>query len=193
MPDVPGDYRVETDSFGPIDVPASRYWGAQTQRSLQNFRIGGQRMPVPLLRALGLQKRVAAEVNRALGILDQVRAEAIIAAAQEVADGVHDGEFPLVVWQTGSGTQTNMNANEVIANRANELQGAGGSRRMQAWVMASNVCRCVLDRRICATAPPMPCACDSSAMQPSLRANDDETQTRREFTLEGRGLRTPEQ
>jgi fumarate hydratase class II len=124
MADETDNIRVETDSFGPINVPASHYWGAQTQRSLQNFRIGGQRMPAALVRSLGLQKRVAAEVNRDLGVLDPRLAEAIVAAAQEVADGVHDGEFPLVIWQTGSGTQTNMNANEVIANRANELLGA---------------------------------------------------------------------
>lgn len=115
--------RVETDSFGPIDVPAHKYWGAQTQRSLHNFRIGGQRMPLPLVHALGLVKLVAAEVNRDLGALDPQRAEAIATAAREVADGRMDMEFPLVVWQTGSGTQSNMNANEVIANRANEALG----------------------------------------------------------------------
>ena len=117
--------RVENDSFGAIDVPAARYWGAQTQRSLQNFRIGGQRMPLPLVHALGLVKRIAAEVNRDLGLLDAQRAQAIVAAAQEVAEGLLDDEFPLVVWQTGSGTQTNMNANEVIAGRANEILGQG--------------------------------------------------------------------
>jgi fumarate hydratase class II len=116
--------RVETDSFGPIDVPAVRYWGAQTQRSLQNFRIGGQRMPLPLVHALGLVKLVAAEVNRDLGILEPRVADAIVAAARQVVDGDFDDEFPLVVWQTGSGTQSNMNANEVIANRANETLGA---------------------------------------------------------------------
>jgi fumarate hydratase, class II len=115
--------RTETDSFGPIEVPADKYWGAQTQRSLENFRIGDERMPLPLIRALGLVKRAAAEVNRSLGILDGKRARAIIAAAQEVIDGKLDGEFPLVVWQTGSGTQSNMNLNEVIANRANEMLG----------------------------------------------------------------------
>jgi len=115
--------RIETDSFGPIAVPADRYWGAQTQRSLENFRIGGERMPRPLIRAFGLIKRVAAEVNHALGSLDARRTRAIVKAAQEVIDGKLDDHFPLVVWQTGSGTQTNMNANEVIANRANELLG----------------------------------------------------------------------
>ena len=116
--------RTETDSFGEIEVPADRYWGAQTQRSLQHFRIGGERMPLPLIHALALVKRVAAETNRHLGMLDAARALAIVDAAQEVADGRFDAHFPLLVWQTGSGTQTNMNVNEVIANRANELMGA---------------------------------------------------------------------
>jgi len=124
--------RIETDSFGPIEVPADRYWGAQTQRSLENFRIGDERMPTPLIRALAIVKRASAEVNLALGSLDQRRARAIIAAAQEVIDGKLDGNFPLVVWQTGSGTQTNMNLNEVIANRANEL--LGGKRGEKAPV-----------------------------------------------------------
>ena len=115
--------RTETDTFGPIDVPAEKYWGAQTQRSLQNFRIGEERMPLPLIRALGLVKRAAADVNQSLGILDRKRGRAIAQAAQEVIDGKLDDHFPLVVWQTGSGTQSNMNLNEVIANRANELLG----------------------------------------------------------------------
>jgi fumarate hydratase, class II len=122
--------RTETDSFGPIEVPADRYWGAQTQRSRENFRIGEERMPLPLIRALALVKRAAAEVNQSLGILDRARARAIVAAAQEVIDGKRDDEFPLVVWQTGSGTQSNMNLNEVIANRANEL--LGGKRGEKA-------------------------------------------------------------
>jgi fumarate hydratase, class II len=122
--------RIETDSFGPIEVPADRLWGAQTQRSLQNFRIGGERMPEPLIRALGLQKRAAAAVNIALGALDPVLGAAILAAADEVIDGRLADHFPLVVWQTGSGTQTNMNANEVIANRAIALLGGVvGSKR----------------------------------------------------------------
>ncbi|ALG71353.1 fumarate hydratase [Azospirillum thiophilum] len=121
--------RIETDSFGPIEVPADRYWGAQTQRSLQNFRIGGERMPVPLLRALGIQKRASAAANIRLGALDPTLGAAIMAAADEVIDGRLADHFPLVVWQTGSGTQTNMNANEVIANRAIEaLGGAMGSK-----------------------------------------------------------------
>ena len=115
--------RIETDTFGPIEVPADKYWGAQTQRSLQNFRIGEERMPLPLIRALAIVKRAAAEANQSLGLLDRKRARAIIQAAQEVIDGKLNDQFPLVVWQTGSGTQTNMNLNEVIANRANELLG----------------------------------------------------------------------
>ena len=115
--------RIETDSFGSLNVAADRYWGAQTQRSLENFRIGTERMPQPLIRALGVIKRAAAEVNASLGSLDKRRARAIVKAAQEVIDGKLDDHFPLVVWQTGSGTQTNMNANEVIANRANEILG----------------------------------------------------------------------
>ena len=115
--------RTETDSFGPIDVPADRYWGAQTERSRQNFRIGQDRMPMPIVRALGIVKLAAAETNRELGLLDARRARAIVRAAREVIDGKLDDHFPLVVWQTGSGTQTNMNLNEVIANRANELLG----------------------------------------------------------------------
>src|ERR1700686_4298661 len=111
--------RVETDSFGPIEVPADRLWGAQTERSLRNFRIGTERMPIEIVRALSLIKRAAAEVNRSLGSLDGKRAKAIVAVAQDIADGRLDGHFPLLVWQTGSGTQTNMNVNEVIANRAN--------------------------------------------------------------------------
>ncbi len=115
--------RTETDSFGPIEVPADRYWGAQTQRSLQNFRIGQDRMPIAIVHALGIVKLAAAETNRELGLLDQRRSRAIARAAREVIDGELDDHFPLVVWQTGSGTQTNMNLNEVIANRANEMLG----------------------------------------------------------------------
>ena len=118
-----GNTRTETDSFGAIEVPAEHYWGAQTQRSLQNFRIGWERMPLSIVRALGVVKRAAAEVNMDLGELDGKLGPAIVAAAQEVIDGKLDAEFPLVVWQTGSGTQSNMNANEVIANRAIEMMG----------------------------------------------------------------------
>jgi fumarate hydratase, class II len=116
--------RVETDTFGPIEVPADRYWGAQTQRSLQNFRIGTETLPPPLVRALGIVKQAAARINREHGTLEPRLAEAIDRAAQEVIDGRLGDNFPLVVWQTGSGTQSNMNANEVIANRANEMLGA---------------------------------------------------------------------
>jgi fumarate hydratase class II len=115
--------RTETDSFGPIEVPADRYWGAQTERSRINFRIGEERMPRPIVVALAMVKRAAAETNFELKSLDARRAKAIIAAAQEIIDGKLDDQFPLVVWQTGSGTQTNMNVNEVIANRANEMLG----------------------------------------------------------------------
>ncbi len=115
--------RTETDSFGPLDVPSDKYWGAQTARSLINFRIGGETMPAPLIRALGIVKQSAALANRDLGVLEAPVAEAIAAAAQYVIDGKLDAHFPLVVWQTGSGTQSNMNANEVIANKAIEILG----------------------------------------------------------------------
>jgi fumarate hydratase class II len=115
--------RTETDTFGPIEVPADRYWGAQTQRSLMNFRIGGERMPIPLVHALGLVKQAAALVNKDIGELEPRVADAVAAAAAEVVQGKYDDEFPLVVWQTGSGTQSNMNANEVIASLANERLG----------------------------------------------------------------------
>jgi fumarate hydratase, class II len=117
--------RIETDSMGPVEVPADRYWGAQTERSLHHFAIGDDPMPVEIVRALGLVKKAAALVNRDMGRLDAERAELIAAAADEVASGRLDEHFPLSVWQTGSGTQSNMNANEVIANRANELAGSG--------------------------------------------------------------------
>ncbi len=115
--------RTERDTFGPIEVPADRLWGAQTQRSLQNFDISGERQPVELIRALAQIKRSSALVNQALGLQDEKKTQAIVAAADEVIAGRHPDEFPLVVWQTGSGTQTNMNVNEVLANRASELLG----------------------------------------------------------------------
>ena len=117
-------FRVEKDSMGEINVPADRYWGAQTQRSLEHFKIGGDRFPREMIRALGVLKKCAALTNEALGSLPAAKAKHIIAAANEVIDGELDAHFPLVVWQTGSGTQTNMNANEVIANRAMEKMGA---------------------------------------------------------------------
>ena len=115
--------RTERDTFGPIEVPADKLWGAQTQRSLQNFDISGERQPDELIRALAQIKRSSALVNQALGLQDEKRTGAIVAAADEVIAGRHPDEFPLVVWQTGSGTQTNMNVNEVLANRASELLG----------------------------------------------------------------------
>jgi fumarate hydratase class II len=122
--------RTETDTFGPIEVAADRYWGAQAQRSLGNFKIGWEKQPLAIVRALGIVKRAAAEVNMELGRLDPKLGEAIVKAAQDVIDGKLDEHFPLVVWQTGSGTQSNMNANEVISNRAIEmLGGTMGSKK----------------------------------------------------------------
>jgi fumarate hydratase class II len=123
--------RIEKDSFGPIEVPAGRLWGAQTERSRRFFRISGERMPLAVIRSLALVKQGAAGVNAGLGLLDKAKAQAIQRAAQEVIEGRHDEEFPLVVWQTGSGTQSNMNVNEVLANRASELLGGErGERRL---------------------------------------------------------------
>ncbi|ROR24803.1 fumarase class II [Comamonas sp. BIGb0124] len=115
--------RIEKDTFGPIEVPADKLWGAQTQRSLHNFDISGEKQPKEIIRALALVKRASAKVNAALGLQDEKKTNAIIAAADEVLADKHPDEFPLVVWQTGSGTQTNMNVNEVLANRASELLG----------------------------------------------------------------------
>jgi fumarate hydratase, class II len=117
------NYRIETDSMGEIKVESSKYWGAQTQRSIENFKIGGDRFPKEFIRALGILKKAAALTNKELGLLPPDKADLIIKAADEVIDGKLDAHFPLVVWQTGSGTQTNMNANEVISNRAIELSG----------------------------------------------------------------------
>src|SRR6202161_3254697 len=124
-----GQFRIETDTMGEMKVPADRLWGAQTQRSLENFEIGEDRMPLALIKALALVKRASAQVHMDLGkFKDPAIGRAIIAAADEVIAGRLDDEFPLVVWQTGSGTQTNMNVNEVIANRASEI--LGGERGM---------------------------------------------------------------
>ena len=117
------DTRTETDSFGPLEVPSDKYWGAQTQRSIINFPIGWEKQPVPIIRALGVVKKACAMENLNQGNLDQKLADAITAAATEVIEGKFDDNFPLVVWQTGSGTQSNMNANEVISNRAIEMLG----------------------------------------------------------------------
>src|SRR3954453_15477876 len=122
--------RTETDSFGPIEVAAEKYWGAQAERSLQNFKIVWEKQPLPIVRALGIVKRAAAEVNMALGKLDPKIGNVIVQAAQEVIEGKLDDHFPLVVWQTGSGTQSNMNANEVISNLAiRALGGEIGSKK----------------------------------------------------------------
>src|SRR4051794_3786845 len=118
-----GPTRTETDSMGAIEVPADRYWGAQTQRSLHHFSIGDDRMPVEVVRAFGILKKAAALVNESLGKLSAEKAGLIVRAADEVIDGSLNEHFPLYVWQTGSGTQSNMNANEVISNRAIELAG----------------------------------------------------------------------
>ncbi|ADL50172.1 class II fumarate hydratase [Clostridium cellulovorans] len=118
------DYRIERDSMGEIKVPSDKYWGAQTQRSFENFKVGSEIMPLDQIKAIAIVKKAAAIVNHKIGKLDQEKAEAIKAAADEIIEGKLDDNFPLVVWQTGSGTQTNMNVNEVIANRANEILGA---------------------------------------------------------------------
>ena len=128
--------RIETDSFGPIAVPAARLWGAQTQRSLQNFRISGERMPAELITALIHVKRACAKVNAGLGLLPRNKSEAIVAACDDMLAGRYPDEFPLLVWQTGSGTQTNMNVNEVLANRASEWM--GGARGQQRLVHAND-------------------------------------------------------
>lgn len=117
------EYRIEHDTMGEVRVPASRYWGAQTQRSYENFKIGGEVMPPEIIRAFAVVKKAAAQANLQLGCLDERRAEAVCRACEEILEGRLEGEFPLVVWQTGSGTQTNMNVNEVLARRANELLG----------------------------------------------------------------------
>ncbi len=132
--------RTESDSFGPIEVPADKYWGAQTERSLQNFKIGSETMPRALIRALGIVKRCAALANEQLGDIDTVIAEAIIQAADRVIDGSLDTNFPLVVWQTGSGTHTNMNANEVIANVA--IEALGGEIGSKSPVHPNDDCNC---------------------------------------------------
>ena len=131
---------MESDTMGAVEVPVESYWGAQTQRSLTNFPIGNERMPTALVRAFGIQKCAAAQANRELGVLASELADAIIAAAREVIDGRFDDQFPLVVWQTGSGTQTNMNANEVIANRANQT--LGGQLGSQAPVHPNDHVNC---------------------------------------------------
>ena len=117
--------RTEHDTMGEVQVPSEAYWGAQTQRSYQNFKIGGETLPRPLIYAMALVKKAAALTNAGLGRIQQEQADLIVRAADDVLGGKLDGQFPLVVWQTGSGTQSNMNMNEVLANRANELAGTG--------------------------------------------------------------------
>jgi fumarate hydratase class II len=129
LKEAPAPTRTESDSIGEIDVPAAHYWGAQTQRSFENFKIGTEKMPAPLIRAFGILKKAAAMTNAHLGALDPKLAEMIVSASEEVIDGTLASEFPLAVWQTGSGTQTNMNVNEVISNRAIEMM--GGHHRIQ--------------------------------------------------------------
>ncbi len=161
--------RTETDSLGTIEVPDDAYWGAQTQRSLENFAIGGQRMPLAVIHALALIKKAAARVNAQLGELPENIARLIEEAADEVLAGQHDEHFPLVVWQTGSGTQSNMNVNEVIAGRANELAGNGrvaASRRCIPTTTSTA-------RRVPTTASPPPCTsppprrCTNNCCRPS--------------------------
>ena len=136
----PSDIRIETDSFGSISVPADKYWGAQTQRSLENFQIGQERLPRPLIRALGIVKRCAALSNITLNTIDETTGKAIADAAQDVIDGKLDDHFPLVIWQTGSGTQSNMNANEVIANLA--IERLGGTLGSKTPVHPNDHCNC---------------------------------------------------
>ena len=129
--------RTETDTMGPVEVPSDKYWGAQAQRSIANFKIGWETQPLPLIRALGVIKRAAAEVNTAVEKMDPMIGRAIVQAADEVIEGKLNNHFPLVVWQTGSGTQSNMNTNEVIANRAIEILGGkiGSKRRFIPTIM----------------------------------------------------------
>ena len=140
--------RMESDSFGPIEVAADRYWGAQTERSRRNFRIGEERMPLPLVKALAMVKKAAALANLELGLIDERLARAIVAAADEVIEGRHDAHFPLLVWQTGSGTQSNMNLNEVIANRASELLGGKLGREAPDPSQRSRQSRPVVQRHL---------------------------------------------
>ena len=157
--------RSEKDSMGAIDVPEDKLWGAQTQRSLEHFRISTEKMPVSLIQALALTKRAAAKVNQDLGLLSGEKANAIITAADEVLAGKHPDEFPLAIWQTGSGTQSNMNMNEVLANRGSEL--LGGVRGMERKIHPNddvNKARAptMSSRRRCMWRRSSPCANSSS-------------------------------
>ncbi|MGB0851482.1 MAG: lyase family protein, partial [Bacteroidia bacterium] len=126
------EYRIERDSIGEVKVPAEKYWAAQTQRSLENFKIGNQKMPIEIIRAFGVLKKCAAMTNAKLGVLSQEKADLISDVCDEIIDGKLDDQFPLVIWQTGSGTQSNMNVNEVIANRGHVLQGGSLSDKEKA-------------------------------------------------------------
>jgi fumarate hydratase, class II len=167
--------RTESDTFGPIAVAASKYWGAQTQRSLENFKISGERMPAALVHAFGIVKKGAAIANVALKDLDPKLGDAIAKAADEVIAGKLDDHFPLVVWQTGSGTQTNMNANEVISNRAIEMLGgelgskvAGASERSRQ--PGPIVQRLLPDRDAHCDGPGNPSTLDAGPSPPARRA-----------------------
>ena len=138
------DYRIERDSMGEMEVPADRYWGAQTQRSYQNFQIGTEKMPEEIVRAFGILKKAAALANHRLGKLDDERLGLISRACDEVVAGKLDGHFPLVVWQTGSGTQSNMNVNEVVANRGNELAGKKLLHPNDHVNMSQSMCACII-------------------------------------------------
>lgn len=144
--------RIETDTLGPVEVPDEVYWGAQTQRSLQNFAIGQQTMPLPVIHALALIKKAAARVNGHSGDLPLPIAQLIEQVADEVLAGQHDQQFPLSVWQTGSGTQSNMNVNEVIAGRANEIAGTGRGGKHRSTPTITSTCL-----RVPMTASRQPC------------------------------------
>lgn len=134
------DYRIEKDTMGEIKVPANKIWGAQTQRSKENFQIGTEQMPIELVQAMTILKKSAAIANNKLGKLSDIKANAIVQAADEILNGQWDDQFPLVVWQTGSGTQSNMNVNEVIAHRANQLlEDAGEADRIHQMMMSINL------------------------------------------------------
>ena len=128
------EYRIERDSIGEVRVPADKYWAAQTQRSLENFKIGNQKMPIEIIKAFGVLKKCAAMTNAELGVLSQEKADLISDVCDEIIDGKLDDQFPLVVWQTGSGTQSNMNVNEVIANRGHVLQGGKLSDEKRCFI-----------------------------------------------------------
>jgi len=156
--------RTETDSFGPLEVPADKYWGAQTQRSIMNFPIGWEKQPVAIVRALGVIKQACAMANKASGKLDDRIGDAVIQAASEVVAGKFDDNFPLVVWQTGSGTQSNMNSNEVIANRARRADNCCDGVR-------PSIAGRVIPRWTCPTRPATRIIMNSSRLLPDIDRN----------------------